>query len=80
MLGATPFVLKGDMKTELFHIKKYLKASSPDELIRLQLQNNLAHSITFKYDIIFDGKSWYAWYLADATNMVKDSAVEQMNA
>lgn len=43
-------------------VPQFLKAASPNGLVRLMLQNNLKRHTQFEYQIIHDGKSWFAWY------------------
>lgn len=41
----------------------FLAASTPEELVRLMLDNNLKNGKEHRYfDIIFDGSRWIAWY------------------
>jgi hypothetical protein len=42
-----------------------LKATSPKQLERLMLQNNLKRKCWHRYQIVFDGKSWFAWFDVD---------------
>ena len=41
---------------------KYLKASSPKGLESLMLSNNIKLGMQFDYQIVHDGKSWFAWF------------------
>jgi hypothetical protein len=56
----------------LFVVKRFLKARTPEALVREQIKNNIKFSKTFSYDIIFDGKTWYAWYLFDHTELYQE--------
>ena len=47
-------------------IPNFLKARSPLFLRRLCLRKNLLDSTEYKYTIIHDGSSWYAWYYEEA--------------
>ena len=40
----------------------FLKATSPQGLVRLMLSNNLKLGMQFDYQIVHDGKSWFAWF------------------
>lgn len=40
----------------------FLKAASPQGLVRLMLSNNVKLGMQFNYQIVHDGKSWFAWY------------------
>jgi hypothetical protein len=42
-----------------------LKAASPKQLERLMLKNNLQRKCWHRYQIIFDGKAWFAWFDVD---------------
>lgn len=44
---------------------RFLKAQSAKGLERLMLRNNLKRKAWHQYQIVFDGKSWFAWYYAD---------------
>ena len=46
----------------LFMVKDFLTASTPEELVMEQLENNFAKGFRFNYNIVHDGKSWFAWY------------------
>lgn len=54
-----------------FMVKRFLTAKSAKELELMQLKNNVATGKYHKYDIMFDGKSWYAWFLTDARSLIK---------
>lgn len=40
----------------------FLKATSPQGLVRLMLSNNIKLGMQFDYQIVHDGKSWFAWF------------------
>jgi len=46
-------------------IKRHIKAETARGLERAMLMNNLKHNTFFHYEIIFDGKNWYAWFLKE---------------
>lgn len=46
-------------------IRQYIKASTPDKLIEMQLKNNMLLGASFDYEIMKSGKDWYAWFEAD---------------
>lgn len=48
-------------------IPNYLVAATPLGLRRLMLLNNKKQAAFLKYDIMFVGGRWYAWYIADIT-------------
>jgi hypothetical protein len=53
----------------IFKIKAYIKASTPDELVEKQLNNNILNDKMFEYNIIFDGKEYIAWFWADINKL-----------
>ena len=56
----------------LLTVPHYVKAKTPDLLIKALLRENARFGICFKYfDIQSQGGYWYAWYLRDATTSVK---------
>lgn len=40
----------------------FLKAASPQGLVRLMLSNNVKLGFQFDYQIVHDGKAWFAWF------------------
>lgn len=44
---------------------RFLSASTPKGLERQMLKNNLARRAWHNYQIVFDGRKWYAWYQVD---------------
>ena len=46
----------------LFMVKDFLTASTPEELVMAQLENNFSKGFQFKYNIMHDDISWFAWY------------------
>ena len=59
---------------DLYMIKRFVSAKSPQNLERAMLQNNARRGAYFKYDIVYDGREWFAWYLVDARELVKPIA------
>lgn len=50
-----------------FNIPHYLKAESPQGLRLAMLRLNMSSGKEFDYyQIVFDGKSWFAWYYDEA--------------
>jgi hypothetical protein len=46
-----------------FNIPHYLKAGSPEGLRLAMLNNNMLRGKEYDYyQIIYDGKSWFAWF------------------
>lgn len=52
-------------------IPNFLKASSPESLRLLCLKNNAKTGKYHKYEIIFDGKFWFAWFYSDVFDFPK---------
>lgn len=63
------------MKTSL-STPRFLKAMSPKGLERAMLLNNIKRKSWHKYDIIFDGKNWIAWYYADLSGELNQEIKE----
>lgn len=56
-------------------IPMYLTASSPKDLMRLMLSNNLKSGKEHRYfDISFDGSKWVVWFYAVAEVDMKNIA------
>lgn len=49
-------------------LPNYVKAKSPEGLKTLCMQNSIGKDRYFKYQIVFDGKFWFAWYEEDASD------------
>ena len=47
-------------------VPNFIRAASPSGLRRLCLRKNLADHIEHNYNIIYDGKNWYAWFMEEA--------------
>jgi hypothetical protein len=61
----------------LFHVPLYIKAKTEDDLVKRMIENNVKYKMTFKYfDIRKNGQNWYAWYLGDATGMIRREVVD----
>jgi len=53
-------------------VKLYLEASSKEELIKKQIDNNRFHGMGFQYDSpIKDGKKWVIWFVANIAEYFK---------
>ena len=62
------------MDGHLFTVPHYVKAPNPDALIKAMVNENIRFGVTFKYfDIQFQGRMWFAWYLRDATFKAKQN-------
>lgn len=63
-------------KGNSLRVPMFLTASTPDELVRLMLSNNLKKSREHNYfDIGFNNGIWICWYydIADIKNSIKKS-------
>jgi hypothetical protein len=40
----------------------FVKAASPSGLVRQMLSNNVKFAMQFDYQIVHDGKTWFAWF------------------
>jgi hypothetical protein len=56
-------------------VPSFLKATSPQGLVRLMLSNNVKLGMQFEYQIVHDGKSWFAWFyiLQDKKEALSDA-------
>ncbi|PJB54244.1 MAG: hypothetical protein CO099_02625 [Bdellovibrio sp. CG_4_9_14_3_um_filter_39_7] len=64
------------MKQTSATIKRYLKAKTERGLERQMLANNVNRSSYHNYQIVHDGKSWFAWYDCDLSGMANKDIVE----
>lgn len=56
-------------------VKLYLEASSKDELIQKQVDNNNFHSMGFVYDSpIKEGSKWVVWFTANVMAYARTEA------
>ena len=63
--------------SKISNIPHYLKARSPEGLRRAMLKNNVKWGMIFNYyQIIFDGKDWWAWFQLDAVESLQDELNE----
>ena len=56
----------------------FVKARSAEALRALCIKNNIARNESFKYDIVFDGKEWYAWFYSDAAQEIIEGNAKRM--
>jgi len=59
----------------IFKVKLFLAASTPEDMVALQLANNRFHNIEFTYNIMMWKGGLLAWYQADTTKMRRDRDV-----
>lgn len=51
---------------------KFVRAGDPDELVREMIRNNLKNQIEYSYyNIGYQNGNWYAWYIADVSEMIR---------
>lgn len=61
------------INTDLTVVYKSLTAKNPKELTAAMLANNIRSGMNFTYNFVqFDGKNWVAWYLEDATDLIRE--------
>jgi len=46
-------------------IKRHVKAKTARGLERAMLRNNLINGTFYHYEIVFDGREWFAWFLKE---------------
>lgn len=61
-MSALPIFL---MQQTSLKTPRFLKSKTPKGLERAMLQNNLLRRSWHNYQIVFDGKEWFAWYYVD---------------
>ena len=64
------------MKQTSSMIKRHIKARTPKGLERAMFLNNLRRKSYHRYDIVFDGKNWVAWYDCDLSGMANVDMIE----
>ena len=57
-------------------IPRFIKARTARALERLMLLNNAKRKAFHKYEIVFDGKEWFAWFYVDISNTYNTEAKE----
>lgn len=58
----------------------YIKAKTPEGLRMLCMKNSISRGYYFKYNVIFDGKNWFAWYEEDVAQQLEDGIkAEELN-
>ena len=53
-------------------VPNFIRAASPLGLRRLCLKKNLMDNIEHDYEIVHDGKHWYAWFREEAEIKLKE--------
>ena len=64
----------------IFRVKVFLTAPTPEGLVRAQLENNLEKGAEFSYEVMYDpkGKRWLAWYLEEIDKSQFFDKLEEM--
>jgi hypothetical protein len=62
---------------EIFMIKRFLKARTPQLLELSMLKNNAERGAYHQYDIIFDGNNWFAWFLSDSRDLARPKGLDR---
>jgi hypothetical protein len=52
-------------------LPNYVKAKTSQGLKALCAENSIKKDRYYKYQIVFDGKFWFAWYEEDATDSLQ---------
>jgi len=61
------------INTDLTVVFKSLSAKTPQELTAVMLANNIRSGKNFVYSFIqWDGKNWVAWFMEDATDLIRE--------
>ena len=58
-------------------VKRFVSASTPKGLEKEMLRNNIKRNRFHDYQIVYDGSTWFAWYLDDRTDPLE--AVKELN-
>jgi hypothetical protein len=53
------------MAKNVFRIPQFIKAKTPEELILSVFSLQVKNDIEFEYQIVYDGKFWFAWFQSD---------------
>lgn len=52
-------------------LPNFIRAKTPSALKQLCADNSIKKDRYFKYQIVFDGSFWFAWYEEDATDSLQ---------
>jgi hypothetical protein len=55
---------------------RFVKSTTAKGLERLMLENNLKRSTWHDYQIVFDGKLWFAWFYVDLSGSYNQEILE----
>jgi hypothetical protein len=50
----------------------YVRAKTPEALKAKCLANSVTKGFYYKYNVVHDGKEWFAWYEEDASEILID--------
>lgn len=65
--------------SSLAMVPNFVKAANENELVRAMLAKNIRDGITYKYfDIGIQGDTWFAWYLADTSKLLKGALNDKL--
>jgi len=64
------------MKQNSGTIQRFIKAKSPKRLEVLMMLNNTKRQSYHKYQIVFDGKEWFAWYEVSLEGLANQDLIE----
>jgi hypothetical protein len=63
--------------SKIDNIPHFLRAKTPEALRKAMLRNNVKWGLIFDYyQIVFDGKNWFAWYQMNAVESMQDELKE----
>ena len=53
---------------QLNNVNIFLRAKTPEDLVKIQVANNIVNGIQYKYQTpMKDGAMWVVWFFADIT-------------
>lgn len=67
------------MQKDVKDCKRFLKAKTAEGLRVLMFENNLKTDAYHDYQIVHDGKDWYAWFEYDASAEQENIAKKALN-
>ena len=50
------------MAKNIFRIPQFIKAKTAEELVLAAFKLQVTNDIMLEYQIMYDGKSWFAWF------------------
>lgn len=67
------------MQMDSLTTPRFLMANTPKGLEQAMLKNNLKRQRYHEYQIVFDGRKWYAWYHVDLSGAFNQE-IEEVQA